>query len=634
MTRRQCVLFIISLVLITCRTVYAGEQNDKTPPKSMKALFPNDISAALRGRWRIHFQPANKRLPGNVTGLSMTLAIPGKANDVVDQWIKRNQESIARYKKAGNRDTNRERFEKAIKNSESAIKELRARRAKRSPWGRFVQTVLNEPKKVFTIEIWYEKDMKPLQTGALRAALVAGGNAKIAFKEQAFQVLSIGDRSAYGITALTYVKSGKIRSYSHRSYVDVGNYRIQVKGYFKSRGSLDPDVKVLLGMTAARVMGIERFRIETTDGKPVVAHPKNACQLVLVARGFDGKPLAESPVTLVPAEPDFPFIGGKIKGVDAKGTFKGQTDANGRLPFQYIPPQVDKKRYPFLTEVRHQKRVAIFDYFGVTVPDGPGVVRVALDWPHPSIARFSGANGADAGLWTKPSNPMRVKILDADSGKFTFSVSGVGDFRLIEPKSAILADSASWPGKAEFLFLYRPPKMGLDVTKLPDLKAKILEANFKFALSYVDSVLKIPGMDKLVSKGGMTAVDIGTKTIESLKTAHATYELAGKAGGDSEPFDDQKAADYLKETTALLNDMVGLVDAFVGDGGFNPGVEAGKFVLANLNAVHDVHKQNWKVATSYEDLVLLPMRLTVTDAEGHSTVLMRKFGIKVNKELK
>jgi hypothetical protein len=129
-------------------------------------------------------------------------------------------------------------------------------------------------------------------------------------------------------------------------------------------------------------------------------------------------------------------------------------------------------------------------------------------------------------------------------------------------------------------------------------------------------------------------VDLSKKAIESMKTAHATYAQAIKAGGDTEPFDDQKAAAYLQESTALMNDIVGLVDGFVGGGGFNPGVEAGKLVLANLNAVHDVHKQNWKIATSYEDVVFMPVRLAVTDAEGHTTVLMRKFGIKLNKELK
>ena len=52
-----------------------------------------------------------------------------------------------------------------------------------------------------------------------------------------------------------------------------------------------------------------------------------------------------------------------------------------------------------------------------------------------------------------------------------------------------------------------------------------------------------------------------------------------------------------------------------------------------VNAAYDYHQENWKIATSYEDVVMMPVRLAVTDPEGHSTVLMRKFGIKVNKEL-
>ncbi len=119
-----------------------------------------------------------------------------------------------------------------------------------------------------------------------------------------------------------------------------------------------------------------------------------------------------------------------------------------------------------------------------------------------------------------------------------------------------------------------------------------------------------------------------------MKTAHATYTQSLKAGGDIQSFDDQKAAEYLQESTALMNDIVGLVDSFVSKGGFNPGTETGKLVLANLNAINDVHKQNWKIATSYEDIVMMPIRFTVTDSEGHTTVLRRKFGIKVNKELK
>ena len=176
--------------------------------------------------------------------------------------------------------------------------------------------------------------------------------------------------------------------------------------------------------------------------------------------------------------------------------------------------------------------------------------------------------------------------------------------------------------------------MGLDVTNLPDLQAKLLEANFKFALSYVDKLLKIPGMDKVVSKTGVSAVDISKKAIDSLKAAHATYESSGKAGADTAPLDRRTVGNYLKDTTALLNDVVGLVDSFTGDGKFNPGIEAGKLVLANLNALHDVHKQNWKIATSYEDIVMMPVRLAVTDSEGHTTVLMRQFGIKLNREMK
>lgn len=566
--------------------------------------------------------------------MAMTLALPGAANDVVDEWIEQNEENLKRYKKAmGSPNNNPEMLKKLVENSENAIKTLRAKRAARGSWERFVQTVMNEPKKSFILEILYQENMKPLEPAELRSDLVAGGSQKISFKEQAFETLDVGDRSAYGITALTEVKTGKIHSYAHKSYADTGNYRILVHGYFKSLGAPDQDLKAILKMAAARVMGVERFRIETTDGKPVVAHPKNACELTLEVLGFDGKPLAAVPVSLVLSEPDFPFTGGKLEAAGSDGSLAGQTDDNGRLRFRYIPPQVDKTRFPFLSEVRHQAREKISDYIGVTLPDGPGSARIPLDWPHPKIAQFAGADGADAGLWTKPGSPVRVRVQDEDSSSFTFQVKGVGDFRLPEPKSPIFSGSAEWPGGPDFAFLYRPPQMGLDVTQLPDLQAKILEANFQFALSYVDSILKIPGMDKLVSKSGVNAVDYIKKGIDSLKNAHLVYEMAVKTGEDIEPLDRQKTADYLKETTALLNDVVGMVDSLVSEGGFNPGAEAGKLVLANLNAAYDYHQENWKIATSYEDVVMMPVRLAVTDPEGHSTVLMRKFGIKVNKEL-
>jgi hypothetical protein len=634
-------LLIVALnLLCTCPWAHAdetpGPQDQNAPPGSMTALFPGagEISAGLPGRWRTHFEPAKEGLPEGTLGMTLALVIPSNAGDVVDQWIRANEESVARYKKATPVDGDAERIEKVIKNNEDSIKELREQRAGRDSWGRFVQIEMNEPKKAFTVTVWYSEELPPLEPGELRASLVDGGNRKIALGEQAFEILSLGERSAYGITVMTYVKSGKVRSFAHHAYVDVGRYRIEVDGYFKKRGALDQDVRTLLAMTASRVMGIERFRIEKPDGKPLVAHPKNACELILVAQGFDGKPLSQAPLTLTSGESDFPFIEGEIEGADADGNLSGETDENGRLPFRYIPPRVDIERYPFLTERPHQKREEVSGYFGVTVPDGAGSAQVALAWPHPKITRFSGVNGIDSGLWTKPSQPGRVHVVDLDSTTFTYEVSGVGEFRLKEANSSILIGSAEWPGASEFEFLYRPPQMGLDVTNLPDLQAKLLEANFKFALSYVDKLLKIPGMDKIVSKEGLTAVEVSKQAIDSLKAAHSTYELSGKAGADTAPLDRRTVGGHLKDTTALLNDMVGLVDSFVGDGGFNPGVEAGKLVLANLNALHDVHQQNWKVATSYEDLVMMPMRLAVTDSEGHTTVLMRQFGIKLNRELK
>ncbi len=255
-------------------------------------------------------------------------------------------------------------------------------------------------------------------------------------------------------------------------------------------------------MTLAKIMGIELFKVSTMDGKPVVAHPKNECDLILTAKGFEGKPMSNVELKINIGTTDFPFTSGKIIGAADNGTFTGKTDANGCLTFHYEPPEVDKARYPFLSEVRHQKRPPIAAYFGIVGQKTAGAAKVDLDWPHPKITKFSGADGTDAGLWTKPSHPVQVRIEDIDSTQFTYTVKGVGDFRLVSAKSPILNAEAEWSRPAELNFLYRPPKMGLNVTALPNLKAQIMEANLKFALSYVDSLLKIPGMDKVISKGG------------------------------------------------------------------------------------------------------------------------------------
>ena len=76
-----------------------------------------------------------------------------------------------------------------------------------------------------------------------------------------------------------------------------------------------------------------------------------------------------------------------------------------------------------------------------------------------------------------------------------------------------------------------------------------------------------------------------------------------------------------------MNDIVSTVDSFTG-GKPNPTLDAGKWILANLNAIEQVHGKNWKIATSYEDIVFLPMHVEITDPEGHTTVVLRKVGVK------
>ncbi len=205
----------------------------------------------------------------------------------------------------------------------------------------------------------------------------------------------------------------------------------------------------------------------------------------------------------------------------------------------------------------------------------------------------------------------------------------VGKLRLNRKQSKITDSKATWNGEKRLEFKYCPPKMGLDLTDLPDLRNELIKANLKFAAGYVDLLAKAPGINKLISGKGLTAIDVGKQTIDVAKAGYSYFDYTEKVLA-TETLGDQELAALCKDTTALLNDLVGVADSF-GGGKMNPAVEIGKWVLTNLNVIEQAHGKNFKIATSYDEIIFLPMRVEVTDPEGHTAVIMRKVGVKFPK---
>ncbi len=201
-------IWILCLGLGRYESVIAEPNTKSTTSTSLTNLFPTsgEVSAALHANWRTHLQPARK-MPEGYSYSSLTLAIPGKADDIVDEWIKRIEKNIKGYKLSlKSKGNDPVLLNRLIENNQKTIDKLNAERATRDSWSQFAQTIMNEPKKSFTIEILHKKDLPKIDPKDFRRDLCAGGSDDIALKEHAFQTLNMEDNSAYGIITFNNMK--------------------------------------------------------------------------------------------------------------------------------------------------------------------------------------------------------------------------------------------------------------------------------------------------------------------------------------------------------------------------------------------------------------------------------------------
>lgn len=621
------------LILADWGVVTAQTPSTVAPPKDLSFAFPGEsVTRAVTGEQWVHFVKKCTRLK-KLEGLRQLgyYYLDSKSSDTVGEGIKSANALLLEYRRSLARmkpdDPGRPEAKSTIRDLQAKIKRLKQTQSNLTPRKRFINRYFARAKLHVNLLIqWTASDATLDQIKT--KAVAFHDNAYTHYQVADSKKLKLGDEGRYDVIALVSPQTGKVMDRCHWAYFRIGHYWVQVitvSDSPKPRG----DLMALLRLTANLLGQTPLFEVKAPK-EGIAAHPKNVTDLKLTARGPDGQPLANKDLTIRLLEPVSPLTGGALKGAGADGNLRLHSDDKGMAAFTYVPPDIDRRVLPKFMDVERGKRQTILQYMSVKSDSESGVVEIPLLWPFPRVVSFGTGSGVDAGYWGK--HPAKLVVADPDSETFTYQVTAVGQLRLAEKLSQISKTHATWTGNNTLQFLYCPPKMGLDLSNLPDLRREMLVANLKFAAEYIDSVTAAPGIKQWVSQTGKTAIDISKNTIGAAKTTYSYAKYTDGILNDNGPVDSKKMGTFIKDTTALLNDVVSTAESVLpGSGKMNVTVELGKWALANLNAIEGVHNQNWKIATSYDDIVFLPIHVEITDPEGHTTVILRKIGVKFPK---
>jgi len=329
-------------------------------------------------------------------------------------------------------------------------------------------------------------------------------------------------------------------------------------------------------------------------------------------------------------------------------------DENGEALVTLSAPALVRDK---ATESNPQASFPVQCFYEIRDLELGATARVSYDVhsPHPRIGPIR-LQEADEETWQRV--PSRFTLADPDSptvkrvtitARGRLKPSGLPDIRV---NQLTLTDVA--PGTV--LFHYMPPKIGLDLTKQPELWKEMAETSAKVVASILassggdyalknaklvvppgklgGSVLNANVMNidasKILTVGqapitGFLAHDATTKVVKSQTKFYTDDVKKGVDGRDA--FDKQlEALDY----------VFGLVDTTVGlAGNLTPAqklqLDIAKGIYEHAKTFHAVHKQHVNLANAWQDTLLLPVLVEAQDAEGHKALRVQKCSVRVWK---
>jgi len=283
--------------------------------------------------------------------------------------------------------------------------------------------------------------------------------------------------------------------------------------------------------------------------------------------------------------------------------------------------------------------------------------RVAYDVhsPHPRIGPIR-LQEADEETWQRV--PSRFTLADPDSptvqrvkitARGRLKPSGVPD---VHTNELILSDVAA----GTVLFHYMPPKIGLDLTKQPELWKEMAETSAKVVASILassggDYALKNAKLIVPAGKLGGSVLNANVLSIDASKiltvgqapiTGFLTHDATTKVVKSQAKFytDDLKQGvdgrDAFDKQLEALDYVFGLVDTTVGlVGNLSPAqklqLDIAKGIYEHAKTFHAVHKQHVNLANAWQDTLLLPVLVEAQDADGHKALRVQKCSVRVWK---
>ncbi len=314
------------------------------------------------------------------------------------------------------------------------------------------------------------------------------------------------------------------------------------------------------------------------------------------------------------------------------------TDAEGTVTLAIPAPVVVRSKlnnvldsYPFFPVEGRLLIEAVTDEASCTAP-------LLLESPFPRIERFTVTGNIDAGTWQM--TPSRVVVSDPDSRSFKIRVRGAGRFKT---KGGPIYPGGLWESITgnEFRFYYRPPQVGFDLNDQPDLWMSLLETNMKVAASFLATTLEGWALPKAIEAGGGAKggkalsekiLAVGKPAISELDYYNSTMDTAEALGGSDSAYDKGLATlDWVIGGTGIVSDILQkggpatLAEALT--------LEAMKAVYENAKTTYAIYKKYQDINNAYQDVIFIPLALTVEDPDGHRTHAMRACSVRIWKKV-
>ncbi len=343
------------------------------------------------------------------------------------------------------------------------------------------------------------------------------------------------------------------------------------------------------------------------------------------------------------------------------------TDGNGQVTFELYAPQVVPG--VLSPQVDHRAFFPVTGYLelrGEWTSDKDFLVPYQVESPFPVIEKLIVTGNVDAGTWQL--TPSRVWIRDPDSSRFEIRVEAGGWLKERQGpvRTNVLTASST---RSPFEFHYKPPRFGLDLNSQPDLARQLLAANLKAGLNIILSVLENDMLKAPPAKneGGALFHDLDEHLLDGKLGAMQDRSLLedlgrkwfaaapkGGAARSSRPllaaFDKAKnGLAVLDRTTDTINLQAGgettflqQVDYLLGVGdtiwgliGATHGTytEIAKLFWENSKVIYGAYRQYQDINLAYQDVIFLPVTVTVTDEQGHATQKVQRCSVRFWKKL-